>query len=228
MTPEIDNVGVAILKGAYNPEAKDFIEDLSQFELGALLGDDVLKEVPYIKGVVALFKVPLAIRDQLFLRKVAGFLAACPRFTDTEKEAFLREHLNDRQKSKKLAESIVLILDRLDDLEKPQMLAKIFAAFVQGKIGFDIFKRLATAIDAGSIEDLREFAKIKAVPEVRPKTEDIQTRILHTNLVRTGLVGLPHFSGTVPITGVAFVISELGKTFQKCMSDSPATSSLQN
>ena len=228
MTPEIDNVGVAILKGAYNPEAKDFMVDLSQFELRALLGDDVLKEVPFIKGVVALFKIPLAIRDQLFLRKVAGFFAACPRFTDTEKEAFVREHLNDPQKSNKLGESLVLILDRLDDLEKPQMLAKMFAAFVQGKIGFDIFRRLAKAIDAGSIEDLREFAKIKAIPEGPSRTQDNQTRILHTNLVRTGLVGLPHYSGTVPILGVAFVVNELGKTFQMCMNASPTTPSLQN
>jgi len=37
MKPEIDSVGVAILKGAYNAESKDITIDLSQFVLTELL-----------------------------------------------------------------------------------------------------------------------------------------------------------------------------------------------
>jgi len=41
MKPEIDSVGVAILKGAYNAESKDITIDLSQFVLTELLGERV-------------------------------------------------------------------------------------------------------------------------------------------------------------------------------------------
>jgi hypothetical protein len=223
MIPQIDNVALAILKGAYNPETKDLIVDLGQLELGslaALLGEDVLKEIPMIKGVVACFKIPLAIRDQLFLRKVAGFLAGCPRFTEAEKKAFLDEYLSDDKKAKKLGDSLMLILDRLDDMEKPQMVAKIFAAFIRGKIRYDIFRRLATAIDLGSVADLWEFVKIEPTPTTGQRVSlNPQTQLLRTNLVRTGLVSLPSFTQTTPILGVSFSENDLGKTFKEIMND---------
>ena len=218
MSAQIDDVALAILKGAYNPETKDLMIDLGQLELGELLGEGVMKEIPYIKGVVAMFKIPLAIRDQLFLRKVAGFLLACPRFTESEKAAFLKENLGHDKNARKLGDALVFILDRLDDMEKPELIAMVFAAFVRGKIGFDVFRRLATAIDLGSLDDLREFAKIQPAPTPgRPGPLDPQTQILRTNLARTGLVSLPSFSQTTPILGVSFRENDLGKAFREIM-----------
>jgi hypothetical protein len=219
MTPEIDNVGVAILKGACNPEAKDLAVDLGQFELGAVFDESVLKKVPVIKSVIACRKTWVAIRDHLFLRKVAEFLAARPRLTEPEKQAFINEHLNDPHKAKKLGDSLVLILDRLDDMEKPQMIAKSFGAFARGKICFDIFRRLSAAIDIGFIGDLREFSKIDPVLENPPPRIDEPTRLLRMNLLRTGLTGIKRSTGITPITGVGFEATELGRVFKQCMND---------
>ena len=44
-----------------------------------------------------------------------------------------------RKKAKNLGDAIVLILDKLDDLEKPEMLAKVFAALVRNKITHESF-----------------------------------------------------------------------------------------
>lgn len=179
MTPEIENVGAAIVKGICNPETKDVAIDLADFEISALFDENVLKEIPALKTVIACRKTWTAIRDQLFLRKVAGFLAACPRFTNEEKEIFIKTHLNDAQKTDELGDKLVLILDRLDDLGKPQMLAKFFAAFVRGQIDLETFRRLAVAVDIGFIEDLKNFVGHCSF------TVD---NYLATNLVRTGLV----------------------------------------
>jgi hypothetical protein len=225
MTPEIDNIGAAIVKGVCNPEAKDLAVDLAEFELGTLLDEGVLKEIPIIKSVIACRKTWTAIHDQLFLRKVAGFLLACPRLTDVEKETFFREHLSDSKKARNLGDAIVLILDKLDDLEKPEMLAKVFAAFARGKIPCECFRRLASAVDIGFIEDLKVLAY---------KPEAYWFPYL-PNLVRTNLVifqvheGLQDFlRGTAGVglnlqTGevaLGFYPSELGQIFIKCMNDS--------
>jgi hypothetical protein len=228
MIPEIDSIGAAIVKGVCNPEAKDLAVDLGDFGLRPLLGEKVLKEVPYLKLVIACRKTWTAIHDQLFLRKVAKFLASCPQFTDAQKEAFIREHLSDPKKAKNLGDAIVLILDKLDDLEKPEMLAKVFAAFVRGKITHESFRRLASAIDIGFIEDLKVLAykhQVFWLPYL-------------PNLVRTSLVnfqvheGLQDFlrdpagaagTGLNLQTGevaIGFHISPLGEIFVKCMNDS--------
>ncbi len=224
MKPEVDSVGVTILKGACNAESKDVAIDLSQFGLVELLGETVLKEVPIIKGVVACFKVPLAIRDQLFLRKVAGFLAAVPEFTATEREDFIAEHLADSKSAAKLGETLVLVLDRLDDVEKPHVIAQVFAAFVRGKITFDVFRRLATAIDLGAIDDLKEFVKMRPAESPQQRGVDVNTQILGTNLARTGLVSLPAFGGNNPILGVSFRDNELGRVFREIMNEAQPSS----
>ena len=223
-TPELDNLGAAIVKGACQAESKDVVIDLAQFGLRELLGGDVLKEIPVIKTVVACYKVPLAVRDQLFLRKVAGFLRAVPDFTTEEKEKFLREHLADPKKVNKLGETIILLLDRLDDMDKLQMLAKVFAALVRGKIPLEIFRRLATAIDQGAVADLNEFIRVKPVDpsQPRPRGPNKDAQILGTNLARTGLVSLPTFLGTVPIMGVSFRENDLGKIFREVMNGAEA------
>jgi hypothetical protein len=51
--PEIDNIGNAIVKGVLNPEAEDLAVDLGDFELGSLIDENVLKDVPFIKIIIA-------------------------------------------------------------------------------------------------------------------------------------------------------------------------------
>lgn len=214
MTTELDNIGSAIVKGVCNPEIKDIVIDLGELGLGTLFSENVLSEIPIIKSVIACRKTWTAIHDQLFLQKVARFLAACPSFTDSEKETFIREHLRDSKKTKELSEAIVLILDKLDDMEKPALLAKAFAAFVRGKIPHECFRRLASAIDIGFIEDLKVLA-------YKP---DAHWFPYLPNLVRTNLVNFeahPDY-GNNPDgeVRIGFNISPLGEIFVKSMKDS--------
>jgi hypothetical protein len=217
MTPDIDNVGAAIVKGICNPEAKDLAVDLGEFEFGALLDESVLQEIPIIKSVIACRKTWTAIHDQLFLRKVVKFLVTRPNFTKEEQEAFVREHLSDSKKVKKLGDVIVLILDKFDDFEKPEMLAKVFAAHVRGKIPFENFRRLASAIDIGFIEDLKVLAN-------KPKVPPGYLYPYLPNLVRTNLVTFQaHETFEVSSEGkvnIGFNISLLGEIFVKCLNNS--------
>jgi len=221
MTPEIDNIGAAIVKGVCNPEAKDLAVDLGDFELGALLDENIFQEIPIIKSVIASHKTWTAIHDRLFLQKVAGFILSSPKFTKEQKEQFAQTHLQDAQEAKKLSDAIVLILDKLDDFEKPQMVAKTFAALVRNEIGLVTFRRLASAIDIGFIEDLKEFAKLTNTSETvstgAAHSKSNSLFVLYLNLVRTGLVGQKRGTGRTPITGVGYEINELGKSFIKCM-----------
>src|SRR2546430_12874972 len=146
-----EGLGVSIVKGACNSETKDLAVELTELGLDALLDEGVLKEIPVPKAIIACRKTWTNIHDQLFLRKVAAFLLACPRFTEAEKEGFAKEHLSDPKKAKHLGDSVVLLLDRLDDFEKSGFLAKVFAAHVRGHISYDAFRRLAAGIESAFV-----------------------------------------------------------------------------
>jgi hypothetical protein len=113
-----------------------------------------------------------------------------------------------------LSEAIVLILDKLDDLEKPEMVAKAFAAFVRSKIPYECFRRLSSAIDIGFIEDLKVLA-------YKP---DVYWSPYLPNLVRTNLAGLHVYSAYDNAvdgdTRLGFNLNPLGEIFVKCMNDS--------
>jgi hypothetical protein len=216
MIPEIENIGLAIVKGVCNPEAEDIAIDLAGLELDALFDEKIFEEIPIIKSVIACRKTWSAIQDRLFLQKVVSFFANSPKFTKEQQEKFIQNHLQDPKEAKRLSDAIVLILNRLDDLEKPEILAKVFAAFVKNKIQFDTFRRLATAIDAAQIEDLRRLLEPET-PRDQYGKRDEKTLTLYANLFRTALVGIHRGTGTVPMTGVSLVVTDLGKTFIECI-----------
>jgi hypothetical protein len=220
MTQEIDNIGAAIIKGVCNPETKDFAVDLGDLELDALLGEGVLKEIPYIKFIISLHKSWTAIHDQLFLRKVATFMLSSTKFTHEQGEKFIHDYLQNPEDAKRLSDAIVLILDKLDDMEKPQMVAKAFEALVRNEFGFETFRRLATAIEIGFLDDLREFSKSSSNNSPQPVSrfqEHPKLVALNANLLRTGLVEINRGSGMTAIARVGYKVSELGQIFKKCM-----------
>jgi hypothetical protein len=146
------------------------------------------------------------------LRKVAGFILACPDFNETERERFAKKHLEDAPSAKRLGDGIVLILDRLDDLEKPQVIAQVFAALVRGRIDLATFRRLAAAIDIGFLDDLKAFANLRdAAP--------VQMTALYTNLLRTGLTELkgPRVPSEKGMPKVVCDVTELGRLFKEFM-----------
>jgi hypothetical protein len=208
----MNDLGNSILASACNAETKDLVVDLGELGLDAALEEGVLKEIPVLKSIIACHKTWEAIHDQLFLRKIAGFLFACPRFTDAEKQKFLNEHLNGPQSTTRLSDSIVLVLDRLDDLEKPPMVAQAFAALVRGEIDLGTFRRLTAAVDIGFVEDLKDLVR-----QTHPTAD--QMRSLFPCLVRTGLTWIhgPNVPGEGGMARTQYQVSDLGRVFINCM-----------
>lgn len=205
-----DDLGISVLKSACSSEAKDLAVDWAEFGLDALLKEGVLKDAPMLGAVVKICAISKTIRDRLFVRKVWDFLRACPKFTEAEKEAFVREHLNEPKKAQRLGDAVVLILDKLDDLEKPEMLAKVFGAFVRRQISYDAFRRLSAGIDIASAEDLKALGGKPIVPE--SLAEPYPTGLVRCGFAHWILKG----NALGSRVGQAAEISELGRLFAKC------------
>jgi len=87
------------------------------------------------------------------------------------------------------------------------------------EIDLVVFCRLASAIDIGFLEDLKEFTKLSNSVDPEPRRLDPQLRALYINLQRTGLAGPKRTTGITPITGISFEVTELGQIFKKCMNE---------
>src|SRR5687767_12433857 len=133
MTPDVDKpkekpLGLQLFDALLTDNLKDLIKEYAEIGLDGILEEGMVKSIPVINTIVTAGKSAGAIRDRLLLRKVTAFILNCPSFSKEEKESFLSRHFSDRDKAKKMGEQVVLILEKLDDLDKPEMISKVFAA----------------------------------------------------------------------------------------------------
>lgn len=182
--------------------------ELAEVPLDQLLAEGLLRDIPVLGTAYRMARLALSIRDQIFLAKVVRFLIPVKRIPDEEREAFTRRLAEDRGTARKAGEAILLIIDKLDDMEKPEMVGKIFCAYIRGSISLEHFRRICAAIGAANISDLGKFAS----------QED---ESLLRDLVGTGLAAM----STAALNEVGhhvfsrFEKTALGDLFQRLMRD---------
>lgn len=141
--------------------------------------DSLFKDIPILSTAVNMARLGKTITDRIFLKKVAKFLVSLSNIKEKERKKFYSKLETDQKLRDKTGEVLVLILDRLDDLEKPEILAKIFMAYINDLVNFNQFRQLASAIDLAYIEDLKQL--------IRSSTD---TQDFKEGLLRTGLTAI--------------------------------------
>ena len=117
-----------------NSELFDTVADLFEATGDQLLQEGILRDVPLIGTVVGIARVVGTISDRIFLLKVKKFIFSLSKLSDVEKDDFSEQMDKDEKLRSKVGETVVLLLDRSDDLEKVEILAKIFSVYIKNRI----------------------------------------------------------------------------------------------
>ncbi len=201
-----------LVDSVYSPDLDDIAFELSEIGLDQLLDKGFLKELPVVGVIARIFKGSLDMRNRIFLAKVAKFLFSLRRVTKEQNKVFEEKIRNDQKLKKNVGQTLVLILERLDDLEKPDMVGKCFACYLSNKITFSQFRRLSRAIDLAFIDDLN--ALIGRAVESNEFLNNPEE-----NLAKTGFI---KFHGGGELGGsdeISYLLSPLGQLFVDIMND---------
>ncbi|MBD2336502.1 hypothetical protein H6G64_05790 [Calothrix sp. FACHB-156] len=188
-------------------QTTDILADFGEVALDSVL-EGVIKDIPILGTAVKLAKLSKTITDHIFLLKIQKFLLELENISNEEKQALFRKLDNNPETKAKIGECLVLIINRLDDLEKAQILAEIFLSLIQEKIDLETFRRLSSAIDIAFIEDLKKLIK------------DSRDSTCLNNLIRSGLAEILPRGVILEGYGLARIrvkISELGELFVSLM-----------
>jgi len=165
-----DDIGLSLIETIQSSEFADVAQDLAEVGLDAILTDGIFRELPIVSTIVRVTKTVLAIRDKLLLRKIYTFLRELRGVSETERERFAAEMENDSNYQRQVGENLIMLLDRLDDLDKPTLVAKVFKAYLKGDINYHQFLRFAAVIDKILVKDLQNLLETissrKGSPEV--------------------------------------------------------------
>jgi hypothetical protein len=134
--------------------------DYAEIGIDQLFDDGVLREIPVIGTLKALFNIGVGIRDHLFIKKLIRFLSVISDVPKEQRQRQIDEMDNSSEESKRVGETVMLLLDKANDMQKPALMAKAFRAYLLGEIDVTSLHRLWYAIDTIDVSYLQELAHI--------------------------------------------------------------------
>ena len=121
--------------------SKDSIGDIVEIGIDSLLDDGLFKDIPIVNMLVGVKNTYQNIHDRNLLKQTLAFIKQFNSGTiDQNKLIKYKELINsDSKKAEKELGRVLIILNSTVDMEKSQMLANLYKAYINEKINWNQF-----------------------------------------------------------------------------------------
>lgn len=151
----------------------------------AALDVELLKDIPFVSLLAKTFQLGTGIRDRLFLRKLQAFFVEAGRISTEKRTAFRNRLANEPELAGKCGESVLLLLEKLADLSKAQLMGFAFRRFVEGQIDDVVLHRIYDVIELLPLSHIVQLPKVYFEHGLGSTTPDCATSFQSLGLVDT-------------------------------------------
>ena len=135
----------------------DIIGDYLELGIDSILENEILKEIPIFKSLLSVGKISKNIRERNCLKNLAIFINELNSGNiDAEK---LRLHQEELKRNSKKAEKelgrVLIILDQTIDNIKASILGKLYKAYINQVVDWDMFIEFSEITNRLYINDLK-------------------------------------------------------------------------
>ena len=152
-------IGLALIESAAT-DAGDLAIEAAAIGIG--LAVEGLEGIPVLGALATVTKLGMGYREHLFQKKILGFLKGAR--TRREKGRFLLRHTDERA-SRRIGETILLLLERADDFDKPPLLGRLFTYFLLEELDADEMLQCARILDRADMADIQRL-RSTTVPQL--------------------------------------------------------------
>ena len=140
----------------------DVIQDYMEIGIDSLFENELAKQVPIIKTLVGIAKVGKDLSERNFTKNLIIFLNELNAGTiDREKLIKHQEKLNnDAKLAEKELGRILIILNQVIDNEKSYFLSKLYKAYVNEIINWDLFCEYSEMLNRLYLQDLNVLRQV--------------------------------------------------------------------
>lgn len=164
---------------------------------------EAVAAIPVVGTAFTAVRALDAFRDRLLQKKLVAFLQEPSLVKAAEARRIRSGIYQDQEIAEQIGTTLLLVLDKVTDLRKPQLLGKVFAAYLSDEIDADSVLGLAHAIDLASTMDLLAFITAESLNGF--SEDDWAQRLSGPGLMK------PQPSGAIGAPTMYYVPSELGK-----------------
>lgn len=172
------------------------------------ISNDFVKDIPFIGNVLKVYKAVVDSRDKLLMAKISRFIEELSSVQPEVKEALIEKMKNHPDEAKKVGEVVLFAIDKASDLEKPEIIAKIFLAYISDQITCSDLRRITEAVNQAFVDDLKTLINVDSIPD---KSQEAYLRYL----VSTGLTEVVPGKTFREGGELYFEITEFGHKFLK-------------
>lgn len=201
----------------FDPSYVDLGIDILEVGIDTVLTDGVLRDLPFVKTCMGIWKFGCAVRDRNLLVQTLTFIHEFNSRTISPEKLgkYKTDIMNDSKKAEKELGRVLVILDRIIDQSKSQFLSRAYAAYVNTDIGWDSFRELSDVIDRIFIDDIPFLKSISESPSgIIPRPQHYSSeRLIAMGLVSNHEEREGNAVQLLAITQTRLALSPLGKQF---------------
>jgi hypothetical protein len=146
--------GRALIRSVWSGGVKDITSEGAEILLDSALEEGLLRDIPVFGWIAKTYGLVNTLRERIFLQKIFRFLQGAQATTAEERSAFAERMEAEPEYQRKVGEGLFLLLDRHENVDKSELLGRVFAAFVRNEISDEEFQRYSFIIDRLFLRDL--------------------------------------------------------------------------
>ncbi|WP_301929417.1 DUF2013 domain-containing protein [Ferruginibacter sp.] len=148
-----NNQPIDILDSVVSETLTEISTEILEAGIDQLIENELLKDIPILGIGYKTYNLAKKITEHFLIKKILKFLFHLKDISQDKREKFIKE-LEKKKQSKTVSEKLLIALNRLDDLNKADIIGKLFKALIENDITQEEFFRLSSYVDHAYIDDL--------------------------------------------------------------------------
>lgn len=148
------NDKIDIFESVKSDAIKELSPEILDAGLDYLTDSEILKDIPIFGLAFKSYNLYQKVSESFFMKKLLRFLFELKEIPLLEREKFIAE-LETNNETNKAGEKLLITLNRLNDIDKAEIIGRLFKQTILSKINFNDFNRLTHIIDNAYIDDLK-------------------------------------------------------------------------
>lgn len=130
-------------------ETMSCIGEYAEIGLDAVMEDGILKDIPIVSTAIAIYKIGGSIKERHNLKKLLVFLNELNNgiLDEPKRKEYQQKFRSNEKFRNQEIEYLLVLIDRYISYDKPQMLAKLYLAYLEGIIIWEELTMYAEVVD---------------------------------------------------------------------------------
>jgi len=150
----IETLDISLVNSITSDNLKDITIEGAEIALDLFLEEGVLKQIPFFGTFYKGFKATMGIRESIFAKKVFKFLSELKDIPKEKRVEFVNKLDCDDNYQTKVGEKLIILIEQLDDIEKPKIIGRLLKSSINEEIEYETFLRLSSVVQKSFLPDL--------------------------------------------------------------------------